>query len=34
LAEATETGFWQYKEQIPFNFKNKISAVQWESKSS
>jgi hypothetical protein len=26
--------FWQFKEQVPFNFKNKISAVQWEWKTS
>jgi hypothetical protein len=30
LASAAETGFWQFKEQVPFNFKNNISAVQWE----
>ncbi len=34
LASATETGFLQFKEQVPFNIKNKISAVQWEWKTS
>jgi hypothetical protein len=34
LAEAAETSFLQFKEQVPFNFKNKISAVQWELKTS
>jgi hypothetical protein len=28
LAQASETGFLQFKEQVPFNFKNKTSAVQ------
>jgi hypothetical protein len=22
LAKAAETGFWQFKEQVPFKFKN------------
>jgi hypothetical protein len=30
FAYADETGFWQFNEQVPFNFKYKISAVQWE----
>jgi hypothetical protein len=34
LALATETGFLQFKEQVPLNFKYKISAVQWEWKTS
>jgi hypothetical protein len=34
LALATETVFLQFKEQVPFNFKNKISVVQWEWKTS
>jgi hypothetical protein len=28
LALAAETGFLRFKEQVPYNFKNKISAVQ------
>jgi hypothetical protein len=27
LALAAETGFLRFKEQVPLNFKNKISAV-------
>ncbi len=34
LAYAAETGFLQFKEQVPFNFKNKKPAVQWERKTS
>jgi hypothetical protein len=34
LAFATETVFLQFKEQVHHNFKNKISAVQWEWKTS
>jgi hypothetical protein len=34
LALAAEPGFLQFKEQVPHNFKNKISAVQWEWKTS
>jgi hypothetical protein len=34
LALAAETGFLQFKEQVPLNFKNKISAVQWEWKTA
>jgi hypothetical protein len=34
LAEAAETGFLRFKEQVLFNFKNKISTVQWEWKTS
>jgi hypothetical protein len=30
LALPAETGFLRLKEQVPHNFKNKISAVQWE----
>jgi hypothetical protein len=30
LAEAAETGILRFKEQVHLNFKNKISAVQWE----
>jgi hypothetical protein len=28
LAGATETSYFQFKEQVLFNFKNKTSAVQ------
>jgi hypothetical protein len=28
LALAAETGFLRFKEQVPLNFKNKISVVQ------
>jgi hypothetical protein len=31
---AAETVFLQFKEQVPFNFENKISAVQLEWKTS
>jgi hypothetical protein len=34
LALDAETVFLRFKEQVPFNFKNKISAVQWEGKTS
>jgi hypothetical protein len=34
LAKAAETVFLRFKEHIPLNFKNKISAVQWEWKTS
>jgi hypothetical protein len=34
LALAIETVFLRFKEQVPHNFKNKISAVQWEWKTS
>jgi hypothetical protein len=34
LALDAETGFLRFKEQLPHNFKNKISAVQWELKTS
>jgi hypothetical protein len=34
LALAAETGFLRLKEQVPHNFNNKISAVQWEWKTS
>jgi hypothetical protein len=34
LALAAETVFLQFKEQVPLNFKNKISAFQWEWKTS
>jgi hypothetical protein len=34
LALAAETGFLPFKEQVPHNFKNKISVVQWEWKTS
>jgi hypothetical protein len=34
LALAADTGFLQFKEHVPFNFKNKISVVQWEWKTS
>jgi hypothetical protein len=34
LALAAETVFLRFKEQVPINFKNKISAVQWEWKTS
>jgi hypothetical protein len=34
LTFTAETGFLLFKEQVPFNFKNKISAVQWEWKTS
>ncbi len=30
LTYAAEIGFLRFKEQVPFNFKNKISAVQCE----
>jgi hypothetical protein len=30
LASAAEIGFLRFKEQVHLNFKNKISAVQWE----
>jgi hypothetical protein len=30
FSSAAETGFLQFKEQIPFNIKNKISVAQWE----
>jgi hypothetical protein len=32
LALATESGFLQFNKEVPFEFKNKTSAVQWESK--
>jgi hypothetical protein len=34
LALAAEIGFLLFKEQVPHNLKNKISAVQWEWKTS
>jgi hypothetical protein len=34
LALAAETGFLRFKEQVPHNFKNKISAVKGEWKTS
>jgi hypothetical protein len=34
LALAVKIGFLRFKEQVPHNFKNKISAVQWEWKTS
>jgi hypothetical protein len=34
LALVAETVFLRFKEQVPHNFKNKISAVQWEWKTS
>jgi hypothetical protein len=34
LALAAETGFLRFKEQVPYNFNNKISAAQWEWKTS
>jgi hypothetical protein len=34
LASAAETSFLHFKEPVPLNFKNKISAVQWEGKTS
>jgi hypothetical protein len=27
-AKPAETGFWLFKEQVPFKFRNEISAVQ------
>jgi hypothetical protein len=30
LAQAAETCFLKFKEQFPFNFKNRISVVQWK----
>jgi hypothetical protein len=33
LALATETSFLQFKEQVPFKLKNKISAVQCKRKT-
>jgi hypothetical protein len=34
LAYAAETSFLRFKEQVPFNFLNKMSPVQWEWKTS
>jgi hypothetical protein len=33
LAQATETGFLQFKEQVLFKLQKKISAVQCERKN-
>jgi hypothetical protein len=33
LASAAETGYLQFKEQVPFQFENKISAVQCKMKA-
>ncbi len=33
LASAAETGYLQFKEQVPFQFENKISAVQRKMKA-
>jgi hypothetical protein len=33
LAEATETGFLQFKEKVILKLKNKISAVQSQRKA-
>jgi hypothetical protein len=34
LAQAAETGFLQYKEQVPLKLRNKKFAVQCEWKTS
>jgi hypothetical protein len=34
LAQAAETGYLRFKEQVHLHFKNEISAVQWEWKTS
>jgi hypothetical protein len=34
LASAAETSFLQFKEQVPLKFKNKMSAFQFEWKTS
>jgi hypothetical protein len=34
LVLAAETGFLRFKEQVPHNLNNKISAVQWKWKTS